>query len=275
MEAGVIEFFQGMQNPVLDALFTGITYLADKWFFLLIFFAVYWCFDKKTGYGIGVVMLFSSGINSAIKEHFHELRPFQTMNIQTIAENTAKGFSFPSGHSQSASAFYTFLTLAHSKKWLGISILITALVAISRVYAGLHWPKDVIYGIVFGMAAAGVIAAIYKFAAPIAAGIFACAALLAIELSPLGTNPEFMYMLSAIFGITLGYIFEMLFVDFGPARTLSAAVGRLGYGITVTAAVYIALFYFFENIPIIYYGVTCFVATGLIPLAFEKSIKKY
>lgn len=275
MEAGVVEFLQGIKHPFLDVLFTGITYLADKWFFLLIFCAVYWCFDKKTGYALGVVLLFSSGINSVIKEHFKELRPFQTMEISTIVENTAKGYSFPSGHSQSASAFYTFLTLAHSKKWIGFSIAATLLVAVSRVYAGVHWPRDVIYGIVIGMAAAGILAVIYRFARPAIVGLFACAALLAVLLSPLEANSEFIYAFSALCGITLGFAFEILFVDFGPARTLGAAAGRLGFGIIVTAAAYVTLYYFFSSIPFICYGAAGFTATGLIPLAFEKSIKKY
>jgi len=67
--------------------------------------------------------------------------------------------SFPSGHSMMAAA--TYLTLAvllmqidprrRSRAYfVGVAILLTVLVGVSRVYLGVHWPSDVLAGWGFG-----------------------------------------------------------------------------------------------------------------------------
>jgi len=78
------------------------------------------------------------------------------------------GSSFPSGHSTQASAFWFSLVLAmraagmppdRVRRAAGLAVLIVFSVALSRVYLGVHYPSDVIAGVLLGSAWALLVAA--------------------------------------------------------------------------------------------------------------------
>lgn len=58
-------------------------------------------------------------------------------------------FSFPSGHTMHAVAF-TIVLVAYYPAWGALAIPFTALVALSRLVLGLHYPSDVIAGALIG-----------------------------------------------------------------------------------------------------------------------------
>ena len=61
-----------------------------------------------------------------------------------------KDYSFPSGHALSSTIAATVITL-YRKKWGIIVIPITALMAFSRLYLYVHFPTDILGGIVRGI----------------------------------------------------------------------------------------------------------------------------
>lgn len=92
------------------------------------------------------------GIVNIIRLFYHHPRPFLAFNVhQLIAEN--EKYSFPSGHS----AFFFALAAAvyfYSKKWGIVFFIVSILMGISRVIAGVHYPFDILGGMVIGIAAA-------------------------------------------------------------------------------------------------------------------------
>ena len=87
------------------------------------------------------------GITEIIRFFYHRPRPFIAYQVhQLIPENA---WSFPSGHS----AFFFAMAMAvylYNKKW-GMGFFIAAiLMNISRIIAGVHYPSDILGGMIIG-----------------------------------------------------------------------------------------------------------------------------
>lgn len=91
----------------------------------------------------------SALLNLLLKVIFQRARP----DIDRIVE--ASGFSFPSGHSMSAFTLYgmtIYFLWKHLKyRWMRTAVIligtvIIAMIGISRIYLGVHYPSDVIGG---------------------------------------------------------------------------------------------------------------------------------
>jgi undecaprenyl-diphosphatase len=90
----------------------------------------------------------------ALKAIFRVPRPFMRYPDQIIGErqHTATGYSFPSGHSTTASSFYSGLFKAFREKWIrAIAISLMIIIPLTRLYLGVHWPMDVIVGTAIGL----------------------------------------------------------------------------------------------------------------------------
>lgn len=148
----IIKFIQSFSSPFLDTFFNYITMLGEETFILMIITLIYWCIDKKYGYRLGFTYLLSMALNGVVKELFKVPRPFFKDGIRTLRQETATGYSFPSGHTQGCSTLFTSLMLYVDKLWFYfISTLIILLVCISRLYLGVHTPLDVIFGLILAI----------------------------------------------------------------------------------------------------------------------------
>jgi len=98
------------------------------------------CIDKDWAFRLGFAYLFSGLANTGIKEICRVPRPFELLDIDPMRVETAGGYSFPSGHTQQASSLLIVLMEAIKKKWFYIlASLLIILVALSRIYLGVHW----------------------------------------------------------------------------------------------------------------------------------------
>ncbi|MDD3145408.1 MAG: phosphatase PAP2 family protein [Candidatus Gracilibacteria bacterium] len=91
-------------------------------------------------------------INLIIQKMFHFDRPETVLKgVGKLLLNHIPDASFPSDHAAVSISFLTALFLANYKKIAYILIIPFALMNISRVILGVHWPFDIVVGAIIGV----------------------------------------------------------------------------------------------------------------------------
>lgn len=153
-------FLEKIRLPVLDQLMLLITHLGEETAFLAIAIIVFWCVDKYHGYYLMGVGLFGNMANQFLKIVCRVPRPWvRDPNFHALeaAIPEAGGYSFPSGHSQTAVGTFGCIAATQKNKIIrAVCIAFMILVPFSRMYVGVHTPVDVLVG--SGMALAMIFA---------------------------------------------------------------------------------------------------------------------
>lgn len=152
IQINILKFFQSIRNPILNALFLILTISTEAPVIIIMTAIMYWCVNKKHGQKLLFALIPNIVINTGTKELVKAPRPIGTEGIESLRVSTATGYSFPSGHTQTATTFWTSLIIIFRQKWMYIlgSVMILG-VGVSRLYLGVHWPIDVICGWIFGI----------------------------------------------------------------------------------------------------------------------------
>ena len=141
-----------LKSDSVTKFFKLITKLCNEKFIIiatLLIFIILLFKKKKIGFILTLNVLLCSGLNTLIKHIFLRPRP---VGLKLIKQG---GYSFPSGHSMMAVAFFGILIyLVCRSKWKkSIKILLSSLltvlillIGISRIYLGVHFASDVLAG---------------------------------------------------------------------------------------------------------------------------------
>ena len=149
----IIRFLQSFASPFWDGFFEAVTMLGEEYFYIFMLALVFWCVDKRYGYKLSFALLLSGVINGVVKSVVRAPRPIGTEGIRSLRVETATGSSFPSGHTQNATTFFGSLMKKLRRTWLYLAgSALILLVAVSRLYLGVHWPLDVLGGMALGVA---------------------------------------------------------------------------------------------------------------------------
>ncbi len=146
----ILHFLEKLRFPLLNDLMLAITHLGEETAFLAIALIIFWCVDKYEGYYLLGVGLFGNMANQFLKIVCRVPRPWvRDPNFSALPEAIpeADGYSFPSGHSQTAVGTFGCIAMSQKNKLIrAICIAFMVLVPFSRMYVGVHTPADVLVG---------------------------------------------------------------------------------------------------------------------------------
>ncbi|MHB1652798.1 MAG: phosphatase PAP2 family protein [Desulfitobacteriaceae bacterium] len=143
-----------LQNPFFDLVMPWLTHLGSRGLIWLLLAFVLVLFGKGAGRKIaflGMLALLLSWFFSdeVLKTLIARPRPFVHFPDARILADKPQQFSFPSGHT--TTSFAPAVTFLLKKRALGIAALIlAALIGFSRIYVGVHYPLDVLGGVLLG-----------------------------------------------------------------------------------------------------------------------------
>ena len=140
-------FLEGLRNPICDGFFSLVTHLGEETVFIVMGILFFWCISKWEGYYLLTVGLMGTVVNQFLKLWFRIPRPWVKDPDFTIVESArteATGYSFPSGHTQSALGTFGGIARWNRQAWVRVlCIAACVLVPLSRMWLGVHTPADV------------------------------------------------------------------------------------------------------------------------------------
>jgi len=154
----IVIFFSSLRNIYLDYLFVGFTFEIQIAVFVFLTILFLWKEHKRRWIiPLWLSMAFSEIIANVIKITVQRARPFEAGIVSAVEfvksfiSGNLSAFSFPSAH-----AMFIFSALPvldkEFPKFKYVWIVFACLVAISRVYFGVHYMSDVIAGAAIGYA---------------------------------------------------------------------------------------------------------------------------
>lgn len=148
----IVAWFQWTLGSWLQAPMRFFSFMGEEMFFLVLVPLIYWSVDTTLGIRMGIMLLTSQSLSHFFKLIFHTPRPFWVSgNINTGQLLFEDSFGLPSGHALTATSVWGALALSVKKVWLWIVVVVLVLlIGISRMYFGVHFPQDIVAGLIFG-----------------------------------------------------------------------------------------------------------------------------
>lgn len=236
----VIKYIQNFSNPSLDFFFSIITNLGGQTIGIVIAIILFWCINKKLGYKFSYAILFSFSLNNILKGIFNAPRPIGIDGIQSGEVNTATGSSFPSGHSQGNATTFAFLMGEYKNKFLwSIGIFMLVMVPLSRLYFGVHWPKDVIAGTIIGLISVVISNKIFDKCYGKTFSLIIYYLILFLILGLFFPSNDLVKALGAFTALIISLIIETKYISFNPKGSIKTNILKCFIGITGLLIIYI------------------------------------
>ena len=143
-----------LRTPVFNSIFRFITHLGDGG---VIWIILAWAliFIKKTRKAgvcsLSALFVMLIGNEFVLKHIVNRTRPFDAIDgLVTLIKHPTSS-SFPSGHTSSAFAVVIVLLILIPMKYSIWSLVLALTIAFSRMYVGVHYPTDILGGIMVGL----------------------------------------------------------------------------------------------------------------------------
>lgn len=154
IELSILDWFQTLHTPFLDKIMVFITRLGDAGIIWIVLSIVLLLIPKTRKSGAVMVAALVVDVllcNIVLKNLVARTRPYDVNTGVHLLVAKLHDYSFPSGHTAASFASVTALYLAGEKKLWKFALVLACLIAISRLYLYVHYPTDVLGGILFGV----------------------------------------------------------------------------------------------------------------------------
>lgn len=153
-------YLNSLHNPFFDVLMAWITdrFTWFPFYGLLVFWLIYRY--KQQGlilvlFAALVILCSDQTSSSFMKPFFHRLRPCHNLQFGSLVHvvgSCGGSFGFTSSHAANSFGLVTFLFLVfrNSRRWFIYLFFWAAVVSYSRIYVGVHYPGDILFGALTG-----------------------------------------------------------------------------------------------------------------------------
>ena len=145
------EYFR---NPVLTPILKVITNLGNGgaiWILLTLLILLL-PKTRRVGCMMAVALIGTLLINNILlKNLVARTRPYEVIEGLTYLVRRPSEFSFPSGHAGSSFAAACVMLRRLPKRYGIPAFVLAVLIALSRLYVGVHYPSDVLFGVISGV----------------------------------------------------------------------------------------------------------------------------
>lgn len=276
-QAKILVFLESLRNEGLTLFFTTITILAEKLFLIMILTLLYWCIDKEKSKRLAWYILFGAVGNGIFKNIVRVPRPFDVGVVSPIRAETATSYSFPSGHTQSATSFWAgSMIILKTKSSMILGSIMIVLTALSRLYLGVHWPMDVIGGMGFGLICLYFANQFIDESGEIKRGHLLAVSILCLSALIFKTDADCYKSIAALWGFCVGAYLEQKYVQFTLSSNLKHNIIKCLIGSIGMVILYVGMKKLFPDVQVMnmigYALVVMWIIVGA-PYIFKKFLK--
>lgn len=152
-ELDFLNLLQRLHSPVMDRVMCFITHLGDAGVIWIVLCGVLLLYPKTRACALSVgcaLILNAVACNQLLKPLFCRVRPCDLNPTVLMLIPRPSDYSFPSGHTAASFAVVSALFFAGEQRLCLSSLAVAGLIAFSRMYLYVHYPTDILGGVVLG-----------------------------------------------------------------------------------------------------------------------------
>ena len=147
----VVIWLQAHGNGFFDALGIALHAAGSEVFYLAMLALLMWAVDRRLGVRLLFALILASVVTETLKNLFQTPRPHLAYPEQVTALVAQGGFGMPSGHVLIGLVVWGYLAWRLRRR--AVTLLVGGYVLLlgwSRMYVGVHYPQDVLVGLIVG-----------------------------------------------------------------------------------------------------------------------------
>ena len=178
LDSQLFLFLNNLGSSTFDAFWIFLSYKESNIFFYLSLLIFYFHKESKTIklsevfqslLFIAIMILIADQTANLFKDSFQRLRPCYNESlidsVRLVKESCGGKYGFFSAHASNSFSLAVFFGLLYKNKFryiIYISLLYASLISYSRIYLGVHFPLDILFGGVYGITIGLVVFRIYE-----------------------------------------------------------------------------------------------------------------